>query len=439
LNYTAASEARIIKQREHQDAKRAAAARALEEEARAMEAEKEAQRRQQAESEARIAAKDAERKQREQKECELQRICETSDELRELEKALAIAYMNKERAAQHEERQLLDHLDKEWAIRIDEDTETRRRLAVQTDRGRGADPRFDRQMLKADIQKQLVEQERRRQELESATAAQDKALVQAAVKRAQQEEADRHRALARKREEVQQMHRKHEEARERIQREQQQRDAEEEVRIQHYQAMQIARKSHIRQRQDERRARQEAVVAKIVAEAKQKQADEEELETLRTLLHAEKAEASRLAREEAKWIKKQKDRDDLRRAQEEQLRLKARQVAWERVREEKMVAEMQAKFEAESRREADITAHRRQADATHQMRLREQLEDGRRRVQAEHASEHGPSREEAAKEAYKQQVVTEARRRLLKEHASLLGEFLPKNLAKEVEEGKRCD
>ena len=132
-------------------------------------------------------------------------------------------------------------------------------------------------------------------------------------------------------------------------------------------------------------------------------------------------------------MKKQRDRDALRQAQEEQRRLKARQVALDRVREERMVAEMQAKFEAEGQREADAAQRRRQAEATHQARLREQLEDGRRRVQAEHAADHGPSPEEAAREAYKRQVVGEARRRLLREHAASLGEFMPKVLAKEVE------
>ena len=47
----------------------------------------------------------------ERMEREIQRMCETSEELKELEKKLNIAYVNKERAAQHQEAALLNKLE----------------------------------------------------------------------------------------------------------------------------------------------------------------------------------------------------------------------------------------------------------------------------------------------------------------------------------------
>jgi len=50
-------------------------------------------------------------RERDRIEHEIQRICETSEELKELESKLKIAYINKERAAQHQEALLLKTVD----------------------------------------------------------------------------------------------------------------------------------------------------------------------------------------------------------------------------------------------------------------------------------------------------------------------------------------
>ena len=52
------------------------------------------------------------------------------------------------------------------------------------------DPRFDPDLFKGDVHKQVQERERQRQELEATRAAQERAMVQATVAKIEQEEAE---------------------------------------------------------------------------------------------------------------------------------------------------------------------------------------------------------------------------------------------------------
>ena len=70
-------------------------------------------------------------KERQKMELEIQRICETSEELKELERNLRIAYVNKERAAQHQEAILLKKLEQAREYAIDERMEEDRQLEIQ--------------------------------------------------------------------------------------------------------------------------------------------------------------------------------------------------------------------------------------------------------------------------------------------------------------------
>lgn len=66
-------------------------------------------------------------------ELEIQRICETSEELKELERNLKIAYVNKERAAQYQEQILLKKLDQARDQAIDEKMEYDRQMDIKRD------------------------------------------------------------------------------------------------------------------------------------------------------------------------------------------------------------------------------------------------------------------------------------------------------------------
>ena len=64
-------------------------------------------------------------------EREIQRMCETSEELKQLEKKLNIAYVNKERAAQHQESVLLNQLEAARESAIEDQMEYERQLFIK--------------------------------------------------------------------------------------------------------------------------------------------------------------------------------------------------------------------------------------------------------------------------------------------------------------------
>ncbi len=64
-------------------------------------------------------------------EREIQRILETSEELKELERNLKVAYVNKERAAQHEEAKLLRSIEDARQNEIENEMELGRQKLIQ--------------------------------------------------------------------------------------------------------------------------------------------------------------------------------------------------------------------------------------------------------------------------------------------------------------------
>ena len=74
---------------------------------------------------------DKEKNDEERRAREIQRICEDAPELRDLERALKIAYMNKDRAAQHEEKNVIATLEAKRIQQIEDSMELDRVDALQ--------------------------------------------------------------------------------------------------------------------------------------------------------------------------------------------------------------------------------------------------------------------------------------------------------------------
>lgn len=91
------------------------------------------------------------------RERELQRICETSEELKDLERQLKIAYINKERAAQHQEALLLKTLENDREQAIEEKMEYDRQEDIRRQVERENERRKRLIAQKAVLQKQMLE------------------------------------------------------------------------------------------------------------------------------------------------------------------------------------------------------------------------------------------------------------------------------------------
>ena len=87
------------------------------------------------------------------------RICNESEELKDLEKKLKTAYMNKERAAQHEERMLRQRRDILREKAIDDAMEADRIAAEIADQEKGGSKKNVTARQKAGLEKQMKERE----------------------------------------------------------------------------------------------------------------------------------------------------------------------------------------------------------------------------------------------------------------------------------------
>ena len=95
----------------------------------------------------------------EKREREIQRICETSEELKGLERQLKIAYVNKERAAQHQESMLLRKLENDREQAIEEKMEYDRQLDIRRQEERENNRRRSLIAQKEALQKQMLGKE----------------------------------------------------------------------------------------------------------------------------------------------------------------------------------------------------------------------------------------------------------------------------------------
>src|SRR3546814_14304124 len=74
---------------------------------------------------------DRQKREEERRAREIQRVCEESEDLKHLEQQLRIAYINKERAAQLSEKQLLEQMEQQRLQSIEERMEYDRQMAIK--------------------------------------------------------------------------------------------------------------------------------------------------------------------------------------------------------------------------------------------------------------------------------------------------------------------
>ena len=116
-----------------------------------------------------LAAKEKERQLRDQfreakkeqdrHEREIQRICDASEELKDLERKIKMAYIKKERAAQHQEALLLRKLESDRELAMEELMEHNRQLDICRQEERENERRKKLAAQKEVLQKQMIEHE----------------------------------------------------------------------------------------------------------------------------------------------------------------------------------------------------------------------------------------------------------------------------------------
>jgi len=100
-----------------------------------------------------------EKKEQDRHEREMQRICDTSEELKDLERQIKMAYIKKERAAQYQESLLLRKLEGDREQAMEELMEHNRQLEIRQQEEREIERRRKLTAQKEVLQKQMIERE----------------------------------------------------------------------------------------------------------------------------------------------------------------------------------------------------------------------------------------------------------------------------------------
>ena len=113
----------------------------------------------QAENERKEQIQKAEDTEKKRLEREIQLICESSDELKELERTIKTAYVNKERAAQHQEAFLMKKIDSVRNEAIEAEMEKKRQEVIRREEEKEIARRSLLSQQKHVLQEQMKERE----------------------------------------------------------------------------------------------------------------------------------------------------------------------------------------------------------------------------------------------------------------------------------------
>ena len=376
-------------------------------------------------SQARAGELERRQAERERREREVQRICGESEELKELELKLKVAYMNKERAAQHEERILQQRRHQLREHAIDDQMECDRRAALETEHEKAGSKKEVLLKQKAALQEQMADRLKLAEEAR-LEAERDRELVEAVVRKIIAEDTRELDERSKRKDECRALIKQYEAQRRRELVDAKERAAFEDAQIQQHADALAARESELFRLKAEKKARDKAAFERIVAETEKHRAEEEELQALRDLLWEEEMEAQRRKEEQDREAKRQQNKRDMALANEEMLVAKQKQREVERKEEQRLVETMRHKF-AEDERNERLIADRRAADKAkyiEAVKLQKiERQEVYERAKAAEMEENGNA---LKSEEYRLRVVQEARRRLLLEHADELQGFLPK-------------
>ena len=367
---------------------------------------------------------DKEKNDEERRAREIQRICESAPELQDLERALKIAYMNKDRAAQHEEKIAKAAQDAKRIEEIERSMERDRMeaLQVEADKIEARKKKFEEQRIV--LQRQIKEREellleaQRQEEL-------DKQMVDEIVRKINEDDMRDHAMRKQKQDELAAMVKAYEEQRKLELAAKKKAEKEEEERIAAYNRYMDSRNAGVEAKKQAKREEEDRILAKIVEETERKRQADEEFRNLRDMLWEEELEAKKRKEEDAKRMESRRIKEEMMEANSRMMEMKMHAKKQEQANEARMVELMRKKFAEDEARERAEEQKRRDMKKHHMTLIEKQRLDRQVMYDREKLAEQQQEAEMLEKEAYRQRVIKEARKRLLEEHAAKLEGYMP--------------
>jgi len=381
------------------------------------------------EQDERLAAEIAKRKTeaiREQKN--MQRICEQSEELRQLEEKLKAAYMNKEREAQIHESAVLVQRAASAEAEIAAEMEAHRQRGLQAEAYRDYLRVQDGRAMRAALDRQIEEKEKSKADA-YAEFLKEKDLVDKVVQAIYDEDMAERRARHEKEAEIKSYIDQFIEEQEKYKAIKVQEIEEENAKIREYATQIMAREQAVRlEKQREQNAKDE-ILEKMSADMAKRQKEADDMETLRNELVIQETEERILQKEKEKMERVVQQRLDIALANEYQRQLKAIKREEEKREEDEFRRQMLEKFAEDDRLDQMNAQKRRQKQMDHRREIERLLEERRAKYEAERAAELQEQIDAERVEQIRQQIIDEERKRMLAAHAKNLGlQHLPKGV-----------
>lgn len=368
---------------------------------------------------------DKEKAEEDRRTREIQRICDEAPELKELEKKLKIAYLNKERSAQYQEKVLLSQKEQERIQAIEDQMEYDRQLSLKSE----DDKKGAKQAMYDDQRVVLQRQIRDKRELLDEAKRQtlrDREMVDDIVQKINREDADEAKMKREKQLETAAMVAKFEVQRQQEVAEAKARAQAEEEAINSYNEALANRGAGVAAKKQAKKEEEDRILAKIVEETERKRREEEEFNDLRDMLWAEELEATRARDAQARKDKAYNMRKEMMVANDKMLEAKAAQRIKDAENEARLIGLMRKKFADDEAKERQEENNKKQNKAHHMVLVEEQRAQRKAMYDEEKEGELEATQEAARREEYRKQVIAEARKRLIDEHANRLKEFMPR-------------
>jgi hypothetical protein len=379
------------------------------------------------------AGLEAQRKARERTEREVKMIAKSSEELRWLEEALRAAEMNKERKLQIEEKQMLKAREEAYNQSYEALMEMDRREGLEVDALK-AQERRQRQLDARRVLEQQMQEKEAMQEQSRIEYERERDAVDEVVRKIQAEDDASLQRKMDKQDETKAYISHFLEEQKHFKSLEQARLDDENARIQAH-ADEIERRTAAAEaHKAAAEAHKEKIQSVLGQQAEQDRLRREEMENLLNMLHFEEEENRLREKAEANAQKKARMVEEMRQANAYQKELKEKRAAYEREQEEIFRQNMLAKFKEDDRIE-EMNAQRRREKMEEHKREVERLKAHKEQMylaQREHeAAEH---RMAAERQSYVDSIVEDERKRLLREKAAALKDFLPKGVLKRLED-----
>jgi hypothetical protein len=360
----------------------------------------------------------------ERKKREIQKICEEAPELKELEKMLKVAYLNKERSVQYEEKVKLAMREQERIQAIEEEMERDRIRHIQSESNKDQRKRQQYEEQRSVLLKQINERKRLLEEAK-IQLERERQMVNEVVNKIQQEDEEEYRIRKEKQIQTAKMVRDFEEQRKReLERSRAEAKAEED-RINSYNRAMEARSEGIEAKKQAKREEDDRILQQIVEETERKRKEEEEFNNLRDMLWEEELEAKRTQDTYERKMKQHRMKEEMMQANSDIKKFKELQRLKDAENEAKLVVLMKTKFAEDEARERSEDEARRRSKLQHMTLIERQKEERKMLYEQERTNEMRSHQEALDREGYRKQVIQEARKRLLEEHAARLRGFLP--------------